>query len=77
MMDNTTAVASVSKMGTSHSVQYNAVTSVSVTKEIWQFCIRRNVWLSTAYIPGKTNTEADEESSIICSEPAFKAFAWF
>ena len=58
MMDNTTAVACVSKMGTSHSVQCNAV-----TKEIWQFCIKRNVWLSAAYIPGKTNIEADEESS--------------
>ena len=57
MMDNTIAVACVSKMGTSHSVQCNAV-----TKEIWQFCIKRNVWLSAAYIPGKTNIEADEES---------------
>ena len=57
MMDNTTAVACVSKMGTSHSVQCNAV-----TKQIWQFCIKRNIWLSAAYIPGKTNTEADEES---------------
>ena len=58
MMDNTTAVACVSKMGTSHSVQCNAV-----TKEIWQFCIKHNIWLSAAYIPGKTNIEADEESS--------------
>ena len=57
MMNNTTAVACVSKMGTSHSVQCNAV-----TKEIWQFCVKRNIWLSAAYIPGKTNIEADEES---------------
>ena len=48
-MDNTTAVNYVSKMGTSHSVQCNAV-----TKEIWQFCIKRNIWLLAAYIPGKT-----------------------
>ena len=54
MMDNTTAVACVSKMGTSHSVQCNAV-----TKEIWQFSIKRNIWLPAAYIPGKTNIEAD------------------
>ena len=33
-----------------------------VIKEIWQFCIKRNIWLSAAYIPGKTNIEADEES---------------
>ena len=57
MMDNTTAVTCVSKMGTSHSVQCNAV-----TKEIWQLGIKRNIWLSAAYIPGKTNIEADEES---------------
>jgi len=38
MMDNTTAVVCVSKMGTSHLVQCNAV-----TKEIWQFCIKRNI----------------------------------
>ena len=44
-------------MGTSHSVQCNAV-----TKEIWQFCIKHNIWLLAAYIPGKTNVEADEES---------------
>ena len=56
MMNNITAVACVSKMGTSHSVQCNAV-----TKEIWQFCVKRNIWLSAAYIPGKTNIEADEE----------------
>ena len=56
MMDNTTAVACVSKMGTSHSVQSNVV-----TKKIWQFSIKRNIWLSAAYIPGKTNTEANEE----------------
>ena len=44
-------------MGTSHSVQYNAV-----IKEIWQFCIKCNIWLSAAYIPGKTNIDVDEES---------------
>jgi len=57
MMDNTTAVACGSKMGTSHSVQYNAV-----AKEIWQFCNKHNIRLPAAYIPCKTNTEADEES---------------
>ena len=57
MMDNTTAVACVSKMGTSHSDQCN-----TVTKEIWQFCIQRDIWVSAAYVPGKENVEADEES---------------
>ena len=56
-MDNTTAVACVSKMGTSHSDQCN-----TVPKEIWQFCIQRDIWVSAAYVPGKENVEADEES---------------
>lgn len=57
MMDNTTAVACVSKMGTSHSVACNLV-----TQDIWKFCIQHNLWLSAAYVPGKLNVEADEES---------------
>ena len=57
MMDNTTAVGCVNKMGTSHSVLCN-----EVTKEIWSFCVNRSIWLSAAYVPGKDNVEADEES---------------
>ena len=43
MMDNTTAVGCVNKMGTSHSVLCN-----EVTKEIWFFCVNRGIWLSAA-----------------------------
>ena len=57
MMDNTTAVACVMKMGTSHSMLCNEMTQL-----IWGFCIERNIWLSAAFIPGKLNVEADEES---------------
>ena len=57
MMDNTTAVACVNKMGTSH-----LDTCHSVTKQIWEFCITRNLWISAAYVPGVENTAADEES---------------
>ena len=56
-MDNTTAVACVNKMGTSH-----LDTCHSVTKQIWEFCITRNLWISAAYVPGVENTAADEES---------------
>ena len=38
MMDNTTAVACISKMGTSHSIACNLV-----TQDIWRFCIQRNM----------------------------------
>lgn len=58
MMDNVTAIACVDKMG-SISVTCNAV-----AKEIWSFCIMRGIWVSSAYIPGIDNVEADEESRV-------------
>ena len=57
MIDNTTAVACINHMGTSHSDACNLMTSM-----IWQWCINHKVWLSAAHIPGKENTAADEES---------------
>ena len=57
MIDNTTAVACINHMGTSHSDACNLITHT-----IWQWCIDNYVWLSAAYIPGKENTAADEES---------------
>ena len=51
-----TAVGCVNKMGTSHYVPCN-----EVTMEIWSFC-DCGIWLSAAYVPGKDNVEADEES---------------
>lgn len=57
MSDNMTAVSCVNKMGTSHSQACN-----TVTKTIWLFAKERGLWLSAAFIPGKQNVEADEES---------------
>ena len=57
MMDNTTAVARINKMGTSYSDTCN-----SVTKQIWELCIARNLWISAAYVPGIENAAADNES---------------
>ena len=34
----------------------------SAAKDIWQFCIEREIWISAALIPGKNNTQADRES---------------
>ena len=31
-------------------------------KEIWDWCINRNIWITAAYLPGKQNTEADTHS---------------
>ena len=46
MCDNTTAVNVINHMGTSHSDICNAI-----TKQIWEWCIDKNIWLTTAHIP--------------------------
>ena len=55
--DNTTALASVNHMGTSHSNKCNFL-----AKQIWEWCINRAIWLSAAHIAGKHNVIADKES---------------
>ena len=60
LIDNTTAVACINHMGTSHSLLCN-----SITQEIWNFCIEHNMWVSAAFIPSKSNVVADEESRSI------------
>ena len=57
MCDNTTAVNVINHMGTSHSYSCN-----SLAKEIWEWCIARDIWVSNAHIPGKQNLVADFES---------------
>ena len=56
LCDNTTAVNVVNHMATSHSDSFN-----SLAKEIWEWCIARDVWVSVALIPGKQNLVADFE----------------
>ena len=57
MCDNSTAVNVINHMGTSHSDSCN-----SLAKEIWEWCIARDIWVSVAHIPGKQNLVADFES---------------
>ena len=57
MCDNTTAVNVINHMGTSHSDSCN-----SLAKEIWEWCIARDIWVSVAHIPGKQNLVTDFES---------------
>ena len=56
-IDNTTAVAVINHMGTSHSEHLN-----ELCKEIWDWCIARNLWITAGHIAGKANVEADLES---------------
>ncbi len=56
MVDNTTVVACLNKMGTNHSIPCN------LTREIWQFCLEYSIWITTVHIAGIDNSEADWES---------------
>ena len=56
-IDNMTAVSDIGKMGTSHSRKRNAL-----TREIWDWCIVRDIFITTAHIPGVENKAADSES---------------
>ena len=55
--DNTTAVCYVNNMGGSKSPDCN-----SVARQIWDYCVERNIWISASHLPGCENTEADRES---------------
>lgn len=57
LTDNTTAIAVLNHMGTSHSDPCNRL-----GKEIWEWCIDRKIWLSAAHIPRVHNINADFES---------------
>ena len=56
-IDNTTALAAINHMGTSHSHECN-----NLSKSIWEWCKTRNIWLSAVHIPGVENVLADAES---------------
>lgn len=55
-LDNTTAVAYINHMGGSKSLACN-----EIAKEMWAWCLDRNIWLSAAHVPGTENI-ADSES---------------
>ena len=57
MTDSMTAVFSINKMGTSHSINCNMITF-----DIWEMCIENNLWISAAHIKGKENCIADKLS---------------
>ena len=57
LIDNTTAVACITHMGTSQFDLCNRI-----TKTIWEWCIAKHIWISTAHIPGIENVRADKES---------------
>ena len=54
MIDNTSAIAIINNMGTSHSGRCN-----TLAKWIWEWCISRQIWISAAHIPGRENFVLD------------------
>ena len=56
-IDNTTAVSYINAMGGTHSLECN-----KIAREIWTWCIQRNIWVTAISLPGKENVDADRES---------------
>lgn len=56
VFDNTCAVSYIKHMGRSHSQACN-----EIAQKIWIWCQERNVHLTITYLPGKLNTDADEQ----------------
>lgn len=56
-MDNSTAVAHINNKGGTRSSLL-----VSLTLEIWEWCLQREILISAQHLPGKDNCIADKES---------------
>ena len=57
LCDNMAAVSMISKMGTSKNIKCN-----EITRSLWSFCEKNNIWVTATYIPGTSNVVADTES---------------
>ena len=57
LVDNTTAVATINHMGSVHSDACHLM-----VRQIWEFCIAHNIWLTAAHLPGSANVDADYAS---------------
>ena len=60
MWDNVTTIAYVNNMDSIKSETCN-----NIACSIWNFCIENKLWVSAAYVPGKNNIEADQQSRIL------------
>lgn len=57
LIDNTSAVASINKMGSLASIDMD-----DVVHSIWNWTLNNKNWLTASHIPGVLNTDADKES---------------
>ena len=56
-IDNTTAVSYINPMGGALSLECN-----KIAREIWTWCIQRNIWVTAISLPGKENVDVDRKS---------------
>lgn len=56
-VDNTSAVSAINKMGSMRSLDMD-----KEVHKIWNWVQENHNWITATHIPGKLNTEADEES---------------
>ena len=55
--DNTNTVQVINKMGSAHSIECNSTAQLS-----WQFCRKRDIWLTCTFLSGSQNKGAGFES---------------
>ena len=66
-IDNTTAISYINRMG---GIQFENLNQI--TKEIWKWYERRNLWIFASYISSRMNWEADIESRRLESETEYE-----
>ena len=60
LLDNQTAVAYVNNLGGTVSTQ-----ATRLAKELWMWCLEREILLTAQHLPGKENVIADTESRVM------------
>lgn len=60
LMDNQTAVAYVNNLGGTVSAK-----ATQIAKDLWMWCLERQILVSAQYLPGKDNVIADMESRVM------------
>ena len=60
MIDNTTAVSYINHLGGPVSPL-----ATEITKQLWMWCLERNITLKAQYLPGTQNVRADAESRLM------------
>ena len=57
LVDNTTTVAYINKMGGTRSVDL-----IKITKQLWEYCLSKQITITAEHLPGSINQIADAQS---------------